>query len=212
MTPAEIARLRELLAKATPGPWRWTNQWGIRYTGGPQTGEWMYKPDHEHDYCQMMGGDEGTVEVFDDGSACGEYGGIPLDSDDCKLIAALRNAAPELIEAAERLGELRYRWGEFSASNLATLHSLNAQLTAATARAEALTSRITDIADNALGLQVPGTDPIPADVHERGWQWRPTAADTAFAPPFGTIRQCRVCGCLVAGGPTACARCAEEGA
>lgn len=53
---------------------------------------------------------------------------------------------------------------------------------------------------------------VPADVHERGWQWRPTAADTAFAPPFGTIRQCRVCGCLVAGGPTACARCAEEGA
>lgn len=34
----------------------------------------------------------------------------------------------------------------------------------------------------------------------------------AFAPPFGTIRQCRACGCLVAGGPTACARCAEEGA
>ena len=53
---------------------------------------------------------------------------------------------------------------------------------------------------------------VPADVHERGWQWRPTATDTAFAPPFGTIRQCRVCGCLVAGGPTACARCAEAGA
>ena len=35
--------------------------------------------------------------------------------------------------------------------------------------------------------------------------------DTAFAPPFGTIRQCRVCGCLVAGGPTSCARCAEAG-
>lgn len=51
---------------------------------------------------------------------------------------------------------------------------------------------------------------VPADVHERGWQWRPTATDTAFAPPFGTIRQCRACGCLVAGGPTACARCAEK--
>lgn len=50
---------------------------------------------------------------------------------------------------------------------------------------------------------------VPADVHERGWQWRPTATDTAFAPPFGTIRQCRVCGCLVAGGPTACARCVK---
>lgn len=38
-----------------------------------------------------------------------------------------------------------------------------------------------------------------------------TATDTAFAPPFGTIRQCRCCGCLVAGGPTACVRCAKAG-
>lgn len=53
---------------------------------------------------------------------------------------------------------------------------------------------------------------VPVEIHEIGWQWRPTGADTAFAPPFGTIRQCRVCGCLVAGGPTACARCAEAGA
>ena len=53
---------------------------------------------------------------------------------------------------------------------------------------------------------------IESLVHEHGWQWRPTDADTAFAPPFGTIRQCRVCGCLVAGGTTACARCAEAGA
>lgn len=51
---------------------------------------------------------------------------------------------------------------------------------------------------------------VPADVHECGWQWRPVGTDTAFATPFGTIRQCRVCGCLVAGGLTACARCAEE--
>ena len=64
---------------------------------------------------------------------------------------------------------------------------------------------------SALGRRTDGRRG-PADVHERGWQWRPTATDTAFAPPFGTIRQCRVCGCLVAGGPTACARCAEAGA
>lgn len=50
---------------------------------------------------------------------------------------------------------------------------------------------------------------VPAHVHERGWQWRPTTTDTAFAPPFGTIRQCRGCGCLVAGGPSACVRCAK---
>lgn len=53
---------------------------------------------------------------------------------------------------------------------------------------------------------------VPVEVHECGWQWRPTDKNTAFAPPFGTIRQCRVCGCLVAGGPTACARCAKAGA
>lgn len=33
--------------------------------------------------------------------------------------------------------------------------------------------------------------------------------DTAYIPPFGTVRKCRGCGCLVAGGPTACGRCAE---
>ncbi len=41
----------------------------------------------------------------------------------------------------------------------------------------------------------------------------PTAevdSDTAFIPPFGTVRVCRGCGCLVAGGPTSCRRCAEE--
>jgi len=43
---------------------------------------------------------------------------------------------------------------------------------------------------------------------ERG-HWCRSGVDTAFAPPFGTIRVCRGCGCLVAGGPTACVRCAE---
>jgi hypothetical protein len=49
---------------------------------------------------------------------------------------------------------------------------------------------------------------VPQEVHERGWQWRPVG-DGAFAPPFGTIRACRVCGCLVAGGPTMCMRCTK---
>jgi hypothetical protein len=51
---------------------------------------------------------------------------------------------------------------------------------------------------------------VPAEVHERGWRWRPTDEDTAFAPPFGTIRACRSCGCLVSGGPTACGRCVDS--
>lgn len=40
--------------------------------------------------------------------------------------------------------------------------------------------------------------------------WRIVDEDTAFAPPFGTIRECRVCGCLVGGGPNACVRCVKE--
>lgn len=50
---------------------------------------------------------------------------------------------------------------------------------------------------------------VPREVHESGWQWRPVG-DGAYAPPFGTIRVCIGCGCLVAGGPTRCNRCAEE--
>lgn len=77
-------------------------------------------------------------------------------------------------------------------------------LTALRLRVKALEAERAEILATMAGV-------VPVDVHERGWQWRPTATDTAFAPPFGTIRRCRVCGCLVAGGPTACARCAEEG-
>lgn len=44
--------------------------------------------------------------------------------------------------------------------------------------------------------------------------WRIVSGDTAFAMPFGTIRECSGCGCLVSGGPTACLRCidAQQGA
>lgn len=70
---------------------------------------------------------------------------------------------------------------------------------------DALTALVTPTAEPA-----PTAEPhaVPREVHESGWQWRPVG-DGAFAPPFGTIRVCRGCGCLVAGGPTACARCAE---
>mgnify|MGYP000741711663 CR=1 FL=1 len=64
--------------------------------------------------------------------------------------------------------------------------------------------------DDTLERLATMADVVPVEVHERGWQWRPVDKDTAFAPPFGTIRKCRVCGCLVAGGPTACARCARN--
>lgn len=52
----------------------------------------------------------------------------------------------------------------------------------------------------------PAASSLPAPVG-----WVAVGDDTAFAEPFGTIRVCRVCGCLVAGGPTACVRCALQG-
>lgn len=51
---------------------------------------------------------------------------------------------------------------------------------------------------------------VPAEVHASGWQWRPTSDDTAFAPPFSTVRACVDCGCLTAGGPSRCGRCAKD--
>lgn len=54
-------------------------------------------------------------------------------------------------------------------------------------------------------------DPVLCDAEPQaddGHWWRAVSQDTAFAPPFGTIRKCYGCGALVAGGPTCCARCA----
>lgn len=43
-----------------------------------------------------------------------------------------------------------------------------------------------------------------------GAAWHKVSEDTAFAMPFGTVRKCLGCGCLVGGGPTRCGRCAED--
>lgn len=50
---------------------------------------------------------------------------------------------------------------------------------------------------------------LPQDETVTAAHWHPVG-DSAHAAPFGTIRVCRSCGCLVAGGPTACGRCAKE--
>lgn len=63
--------------------------------------------------------------------------------------------------------------------------------------------------DDSLPWGVARARDVPTEVRERGWQWHPIDSDTAFAPPFATIRACRHCGCLVAGGPNACGRCAN---
>lgn len=38
----------------------------------------------------------------------------------------------------------------------------------------------------------------------------PVKVDEAFIPGLGTVRACLDCGCLVAGGPTRCKRCAKD--
>ena len=126
----------------------------------------------------------------------------------------------ELLLSAQRIErDLRQQLAHVSTladERLAHAHQLQADIEAEMQGRAALRKRLGAREDETMGafLERLGTmaGVIPADVHERGWQWRPTATDTAFAPPFGTIRQCRVCGCLVAGGTTACARCAEAGA
>lgn len=58
---------------------------------------------------------------------------------------------------------------------------------------------------NAVHALLDGDDPMKPDSADR---WHRVSDDTAFAPPFGTVRACVGCGCLVAGGPTRCGRCA----
>lgn len=88
---------------------------------------------------------------------------------------------------AERLAEER----------LAHAHQLQADIEAEQQGRLALRRRFGAREDETMGafLERLATmaGVVPVEVHERGWQ-------------------CRVCGCLVAGGPTACARCAKAGA
>jgi hypothetical protein len=56
--------------------------------------------------------------------------------------------------------------------------------------------------------ETPPAQPSAPPADPGSAEWRRVSDDTAFAPPFGTIRSCIGCGCLVSGGPTACARCA----
>lgn len=130
---------------------------------------------------------------------------------DC-LGARVRHLLDEMDEWIGRAGEAE----RLAEERLAHAHQLQADIEAEQQGRLAWRRRFGAREDETMGafLERLATmaGVVPVEVHERGWQWRPTATDTAFAPPFGTIRQCRVCGCLVAGGPTACARCAEAGA
>lgn len=85
MSALDLAALRALAERATPGPWKW---------GEP----------HEHArYKEMKSGD---VTIFDDGSACDEYTAFVRDEDAAYIAAAHPAAVLSLITAAERVPAL----------------------------------------------------------------------------------------------------------
>lgn len=128
LTPAELDELAALEAKATRGPWRPKRE-------PPPVGN-VWFDEHTRDGSAPIEGQGGP-------GALGTAVGVAVNLCDAELIAAMRSKLPALLAMARRLGELQYRWGEFSASNLANLHSLNAQLTAATARVAELDAALT---------------------------------------------------------------------
>jgi hypothetical protein len=77
MSPEKIAKLRELLAKATPGPWTFPNL-EAEYTSGFE----FYGRDDE----KIMG-------------ASGHWSTDEPSDDDARLIVEAINALPELLDA-----------------------------------------------------------------------------------------------------------------
>lgn len=77
MTPSDLSRIEGLLEKATPGDWQ-----DNAYTNGSGA----------------------FVEADEEGVILDTYG--PLRESNAALIAALRNAAPELLALARRAMEL----------------------------------------------------------------------------------------------------------
>jgi hypothetical protein len=158
---------------------------------------------------QWRGAIEEIVRHLDDENGCMEIDIEPLDPKETSADDVVRAVVKRVAYLQE--WTRRYVMGEDMRGD-ATIEEekarthvslLEHQRDALRAEVERLRKQEGELND-ALGV-------VPVEVHECGWQWRPTTTDTAFAPPFGTIRRCRGCGCLVAGGPTACVRCAEAG-
>lgn len=86
-----IERLKELDAKATPGPWQWVQ--------GNEVGDWHAIVGPRHDKNWIKASDD---FILTDGSACGEYSAdIDVDGPDAHLIAEMRNALPKLLAVVE---------------------------------------------------------------------------------------------------------------
>jgi len=165
---------------------------------------------------------DGRAVIFD--SLASRVGAVLDDRDEhiARAGSAERTVETqkELLLSAQRIErDLRQQLAHVSTlaeERLAHANQLQADIEAEMQGRLALRKRLGAREDETMGAFLERlaamAGVVSADVHEHGWQWRPTTTDTAFAPPFGTIRQCRGCGCLVAGGSTACVRCAEAGA
>ena len=100
-----IAELRRLLAEATPQPWGWTSD-------GEKSNDWSIGQFVDRDSKTVSGGPIERERYNED---TGEYEGHALDIEticyrddargfsDAKLIVALVNAAPELLDRLEQL-------------------------------------------------------------------------------------------------------------
>jgi hypothetical protein len=96
VSPDDLARLKELLAKATPGDWQFNGPWETT----------------EHGLKRVSNGGTWGVDS-EDGQTVAPACTAPmwgLTREDAELIADLKNAAPSLISAAERLAEVTATW------------------------------------------------------------------------------------------------------
>ena len=128
------------------------------------------------------------------------------------LRAEVARLGSENVELARELADV----GRLAEERLSHANQLQSDIEAEQDGRLALRKRLGAREDETFGAFIErlaiNAASVPAEVHERGWQWRPVTEDTAFAPPFSTIRVCRGCDCLVAGGPTVCGRCAGDAA
>jgi hypothetical protein len=98
MTGLDLAELKRLEAAATPGPWFIHDFSGLEGIEQPKARDVTISCDHP-----------ATITVAEMGGGLDGHKGVSQGQYDAALIAALRNAAPALIAAAEERGALRSR-------------------------------------------------------------------------------------------------------
>ncbi len=101
ITPEQIAELERLEQAATPVGWSLCHHWKVDHCGCGFHRGYIWSPDEECVLLQMgCGMDEGGQQPYPDVGQDGMRA-------DARLIAALRNAAPALLQAARELARLK---------------------------------------------------------------------------------------------------------